>query len=34
LTPYAKAPNRPTPPFNTEYVQSDTSVQDSPDQLR
>ena len=33
LTPYAKAPNRPTPPFNTEYVQSDTSVQDSPDQL-
>jgi hypothetical protein len=33
LTPYGKAPNRPTPPFNTEYVQSDTSVQDSPDQL-
>jgi len=33
LTPYAKAPNRPTPPFNTEYIQSDTSVQDSPDQL-
>jgi hypothetical protein len=33
LTPYAKAPNRPTPPFNTEYVQSDVSVQDSPDQL-
>ena len=33
LTPYLKAPNRPTPPFNTEYIQSDTSVQDSPDQL-
>jgi hypothetical protein len=33
LTPYAKAPNRPTQPINTEYVQSDTSVQDSPDQL-
>ena len=33
LTPYGKAPNRPTPPFNTEYIQSDTSVQDSPDQL-
>ncbi len=33
LTPYAKSPNRPTSPFNTEYVQSDTSVQDSPDQL-
>jgi hypothetical protein len=33
LTPYAKSPNRPTPPFNTEYIQSDTSVQDSPDQL-
>jgi hypothetical protein len=33
LTPYAKAPNRPTQPINTEYIQSDTSVQDSPDQL-
>jgi len=33
LTPYAKAPNRPTGPVNTEYTQSDTSVQDSPDQL-
>jgi hypothetical protein len=33
LTPYAKSPNHPTPPFNTEYIQSDTSVQDSPDQL-
>jgi hypothetical protein len=26
LTPYAKAPNRPTQPINTEYIQSDTSV--------
>ena len=33
LTPYAKAPNRPTQAINTEYIQSDTSVQDSPDQL-
>lgn len=33
LTPYAKAPNRPTLPTNVEYVQSDISVQDSPDQL-
>jgi len=33
LTPYAKAPNRPTQPINTEYIQSDSSVQDSPDQL-
>ena len=33
LTPYAKAPNRPTPPINYEYIQSDTSVIDSPDQL-
>jgi len=33
LTPYAKAPNRPTLPINTEYIQSDISVQDSPDQL-
>jgi outer membrane protein OmpA-like peptidoglycan-associated protein len=33
LTPYAKSPNRATLPINTEYIQSDTSVQDSPDQL-
>lgn len=33
LTPYAKAPNRPTLPTNVEYIQSDVSVQDSPDQL-
>lgn len=33
LTPYAKAPNRPTLPTNIEYTQSDISVQDSPDQL-
>jgi hypothetical protein len=33
LTPYAKSPNQATLPINTEYVQSDTSVQDSPDQL-
>ena len=33
LTPYAKAPNRPTVETNYEYVQSDTSVLDSPDQL-
>jgi hypothetical protein len=33
LTPYAKAPNRPSLPIDTEYIQSDTSVQDSPDQL-
>lgn len=33
LTPYAKSPSRPTQPINTEYIQSDTSVQDSPDQL-
>jgi hypothetical protein len=33
LTPYAKAPNRPSPPTNYEYIQSDISVQDSPDQL-
>jgi len=33
LTPYAKSPNRPTLPIDTEYIQSDTSVQDSPDQL-
>ncbi|MCX7353048.1 MAG: hypothetical protein NTW22_07300, partial [Proteobacteria bacterium] len=33
MTPYAKAPNRPTPQTNYEYIQSDTSVIDSPDQL-
>ena len=33
LTPYAKAPNRPTPQTSYEYIQSDTSVIDSPDQL-
>jgi len=33
LTPYAKSPNRATPPTNYEYIQSDTSVIDSPDQL-
>jgi hypothetical protein len=33
LTPYAKAPNRPTLPINYEYIQSDSSVTDSPDQL-
>jgi outer membrane protein OmpA-like peptidoglycan-associated protein len=33
LTPYAKSPNQATLPISTEYVQSDTSVQDSPDQL-
>lgn len=33
LTPYAKSPNRPSQPIDTEYVQSDISVQDSPDQL-
>jgi hypothetical protein len=33
LTPYAKAPNRPTLPINYEYIQSDSSVVDSPDQL-
>jgi hypothetical protein len=33
LTPYAKSPNRTTLPNNVEYVQSDSSVQDSPDQL-
>ncbi len=33
LTPYAKAPNRPSQPIDTEYIQSDSSVQDSPDQL-
>jgi len=33
LTPYAKSPNKPTPPTNYEYIQTDTSVVDSPDQL-
>lgn len=33
LSPYAKAPNRPSQPIDTEYIQTDTSVQDSPDQL-
>ena len=33
LTPYAKAPNRPTQPIDTVYAQSDSSVQDSPDKL-
>jgi hypothetical protein len=33
LSPYQKAPNRPTPPTNYEYIQSDTSVLDSPDTL-
>lgn len=33
LTPYAKAPNRPSLPTNVVYTQSDISVQDSPDQL-
>jgi len=33
LTPYAKAPNRPSIQTNVPYIQSDTSVQDSPDQL-
>ena len=33
LVPYAKAPNRPTPPTNYEYIQSDASVADSPDAL-
>jgi hypothetical protein len=33
LTPYAKAPNRPTQPIDTVYAQSDSSVKDSPDKL-
>lgn len=33
LTPYAKAPNRPSQPIDQPYVQTDSSVQDSPDQL-
>ena len=33
LTPYAKAPNRPSIQTNVPYIQSDTSVQDSTDQL-
>jgi outer membrane protein OmpA-like peptidoglycan-associated protein len=33
LTPYAKSPNRPSFPINIPYIQTDSSVQDSPDQL-
>ena len=33
LAPYAKSPSRTTPPTNYEYIQSDTSVVDSPDNL-
>ena len=33
LTPYAKAPNRPSVQTNVQYIQSDSAVQDSPDQL-
>ena len=33
LTPYAKAPNRPSIQTNQEYIQSDSSVLDSPDTL-
>ena len=33
LTPYSKSPNRPSLPTNYVYVQSDISVQDSPDKL-
>jgi len=33
LTPYAKAPNRPSFSNNVPYIQTDLSVQDSPDQL-
>ena len=33
LAPYAKSPRRTTPPTNYEYIQSDTSVVDSPDNL-
>ena len=33
LIPYAKSPDRPSPPITFEYQQSDISVQDSPDQL-
>jgi outer membrane protein OmpA-like peptidoglycan-associated protein len=33
LTPYLKAPNRPTQPIDVPYSQSDYSVQDSPDKL-
>jgi hypothetical protein len=33
LTPYAKSPNRPSQPPNDPYIQTDSSVQDSPDQL-
>lgn len=33
LTPYAKAPSRPTQPIDSVYVQTDSSVLDSPDTL-
>jgi hypothetical protein len=33
LVPYAKSPNRPSDQTNYEYIQSDTSVVDTPDQL-
>ena len=33
LAPYPKSPNRPTPPYNFEIIQSDYPVIDSPDQL-
>ena len=33
LTPYSKAPNRPSFSNNVPYIQTDSSVQDSPDQL-
>jgi len=33
LAPYAKSPNRQSPPINYEYIQSNLSVIDSPDAL-
>lgn len=33
LAPYGKSPNRPDPPLNYVYRQTDSSVLDSPDQL-
>jgi hypothetical protein len=33
LTPYSKSPNRPSPPIDYVYVQSDLAVKDSPDGL-
>ena len=33
LTPYAKSPSIPVQPITTEYLQTDSSVVDSPDQL-